>query len=75
MFSIIVLIDLILMIITTWQCLVTATSSNYILFLIINVLGKKNKEIRSASQQKSYDNMAKGGFKHHDDPESKYYIK
>ena len=40
-----------------------------------NVLGKKNKEIRSASQQKSYDNMAKGGFKHHDDPESKYYIK
>jgi len=40
-----------------------------------NVLGKKNKEITSASQQKSYDSMAKGGFKHHDDPESKYYIK
>ncbi len=39
------------------------------------VLGKKNKEITSASQQKSYDNMAKGGFKHHDDPQSKYYIK
>ena len=39
------------------------------------VLGKKNKEITSASQQKSYDSMAKGGFKHHDDPQSKYYIK
>ena len=39
------------------------------------VLGKKNKEITSTSQQKSYDSMAKGGFKHHDDPQSKYYIK
>ena len=39
------------------------------------VLGKKNKEITSASQQKSYDSMAKGGFKHHDDPQSKYYIR
>ena len=39
------------------------------------VLGKKNKEITSTSQQQSYDNMAKGGFKHHDDPQSKYYIR
>jgi hypothetical protein len=38
------------------------------------VLSKKNKEIKSSSQEKSYNAMAKGGFKHHDNPQSRYYI-
>lgn len=38
-----------------------------------NVLSKSNKEIRKNSELKSYENSARGGFRHFDNPDSRYY--